>query len=200
MTVLKRTTAALLGIMGMLAVGQAAPVTIPAGTTMTVRMADSLDSSMNHAGETFRAIVDAPVTVNGRVVIPVGAEAIGRLNYVEQPGRFRGRAVMAMELTALNFDGKSVAVLTSTHQEAGGSRGRQTATYTGGGGALGTLFGAMAGGSPGFLIGAAIGAAGGAVVQAVRGPDPVRIPAESLLLFTLQSPITLDTPSDTPGF
>ena len=176
------------------ALAQAASVTIPAGTTLTVRMADSIDSARNHIGETFRATVDAPVTVNGRIVVPMGAEAIGRLTYVEQPGRFRGRPVIAMELTALNFDGRSVAVLSSTHQEAGGSRGKQTATYTGGGGALGTLVGAIAGGSPGFLIGAGIGAASGAVVQAVRGPEPIRIPAESLMLFTLQSPITLDTP------
>jgi len=184
--------AALLGIV-MVAVGQGASVTVPAGTMLTVRMADSLDSARNHIGETFRATVDAPVTVNGRIVIPIGAEVIGRLNYVEQPGRFRGRPVIAMELTALNFDGKSVAVLSSTHQETGGSRGKQTATYAGGGGALGTLLGAIAGGSPGFLIGAGIGAAGGAVVQVVRGPEPVRIPAESLMLFTLQSPISLDT-------
>lgn len=175
------------------AIGQAASVTVPAGTTLTVRMADSIDSDKNHPGETFRATVDAPVTVDGKVVVPQGAEVIGRLTTVEQSGRFRGRSLVAMELTALNFAGKSVGILTSAHQEMGGSRGKQTATVTGGGGLLGTLVGAMAGGATGSLIGASVGAASGTIVQIVRGPEPVRIPAESLMLFTVQSPVTLDT-------
>ena len=177
---------------GMIAAAQAASLTIPAGSTIAVRMADSIDSAKNHPGEVFHATVDTALTVDGRVVLPVGAQAIGRLTAIEQPGRFRGRAAVTLELTAINFDGKSVAILTSTYQEQGNARGKQTATFAGGGGLLGTLMGAVAGGPAAWLIGAGVGAAGGAVVQAVRGPQPVRIPAESLMLFTLLSPITLD--------
>lgn len=186
--------AALLVLMGavMISPSQAASITIPAGTTLTVRMAESIDSDKNYAGETFRATVDSAVTVNGRVVVPQGAEAIGRVTSVIQPGRFRGRPVIMMELTALNFDGRSVGVLTSAHQEMGGSRGKETAMYAGGGGAIGTVIGTIAGGGVGFLLGSSIGAAGGAVVQAVRGPQPVRIPAESLMLFTVQSPVNVE--------
>ena len=169
-----------------------ASLTVPAGTMLTVRMADSLDSDKNHAGETFRATVDTAVIVDGKTVVPQGAEAIGRLTYIAQSGRFRGRPVIMMELTALNFSGKSVAILTGVHQEQGDSQGKQTATTAGAGGAIGTVIGAIAGGAPGFLIGAGIGAASGAVVQAVRGPEPVRIPAESLMLFTLQSPVAVE--------
>jgi hypothetical protein len=171
---------------------RAASVTIPAGTTLTVRMADSIESDKNYSGETFRATVDTAVTVNGKVVVPQGAEAIGRLTSVSQPGRFRGRPVVMMELTALNFDGRSVGILTSAHLEQGGSRGKQTATYIGGGGLVGTLIGTIAAGPTGFLIGSSIGAASGAVVTAVRGPAPVRIPAESLMLFTVQAPVSLE--------
>ena len=169
-----------------------ASLTVPAGTALTVRMADSLDSDKNHAGETFRATVETAVAIDGKTVVPQGAEAIGRVIYVAQSGRFRGRPVMMMELTALNFDGKSIAVLTGSHQEQGDSQGKQTATTAGAGGAIGTVIGAIAGGAPGFLIGAGIGAASGAVVQMVRGPHPVRIPAESLMFFTLQSPIAVE--------
>jgi len=177
---------------GMAGLGQAATVTIPAGATLTVRMADSIDSDKNYAGETFRATVDAPVTVNGTTVIPQGAEAIGRVTSVIQAGRFRGRPVIMLELTALNFDGRSVAVLTGSHQEMGGSRGKETAVFAGGGSAIGTVIGTIAGGGVGFLLGSSIGAAGGAVVQAVRGPQPLRIPAESLMLFTVQSPVNVE--------
>ena len=171
---------------------RAASLTIPAGTTLTVRMADSIDSEKNFAGETFRATVDTAVAVNGKVVVPQGAEAIGRLTSIVQPGRFRGRPMVMMELTALNFDGRSVGILTSVHQEQGGARGKQTAMFAGGGGALGTVIGTIVGGGVGLLIGSGIGAAGGAVVQAVRGAEPLRIPAETLMLFTVQAPVAVE--------
>lgn len=101
--------------------------------------------------------------------------------------------MVALELTALNFDGKSLGILTSAHQETGASRARRAALLAGGGGAIGSLVGAIAGGKKGFWIGAGLGAVGGAVVNAVRGPASLRIPAESLMLFTLQSPLTLDS-------
>ncbi|HWP84988.1 MAG TPA: hypothetical protein VNN17_07355, partial [Terriglobia bacterium] len=68
---------------------------------------------------------------------------------------------------------------------------KQTALLAGGG-AIGTVIGAVAGGGVGFLLGSSVGAAGGAVLQMVRGPQPVRIPAESLMLFTVQSPIHVE--------
>ena len=171
---------------------QGASMTIPAGTTVTVRMAESVDSESSHAGQIVRATVDTPVMINGRVAVPQGAEAIGRITAVENPGRFRGRAVVAMELTALNFDGKSLGVLTSAYQEVGNAQGKKTAKYVGGGGVFGTLLGAITGGKKGAFIGATVGAAGGAVAQVVRGREPLTIPAESLVLFTLQSPLTLE--------
>ncbi|MBI4464936.1 MAG: hypothetical protein HY647_09555 [Acidobacteria bacterium] len=168
---------------------QAASVTVPAGVTVSVRMTDALDSKKNRAGETFRALVDSPLTVDGKVVIPKGAEAIGRVTEVGSSGRIMGRPLIAVELTALNFEGKSVAVRTSAYQEGGSSRGRQTAKIAGGGTLLGTIVGLVAG-HPWIVTG--LGAAAGMAVQTVRGPGQIQIPAESLLLFTLQSPLPLE--------
>ncbi len=172
--------------------GRAAAGTIPAGATITVRLVDSIDSRNNYVGETFRATVDTPLMVDGQTVVPRGAEAIGRLTVVEHSGRIRGRSMIAMELTALNYDGKSVSIQTGAYQEAGDSRGKQTAKLGGGGAVIGTLIGAIAGGAAGSLIGAGVGAAGGAIVQTVRGSQTIKLPAESLLVFTLQSPIPLE--------
>ena len=85
------------------AVGSAAPLTVPAGMTITVRMLDGVDSAVNYTGETFRATVEEPLMVDGKTLIPKGAEAIGRLVTVERAGRFQGRPALTMELTALNF-------------------------------------------------------------------------------------------------
>ncbi|MBI2816179.1 MAG: hypothetical protein HYX72_04485 [Acidobacteria bacterium] len=171
------------------AVARTASMTIPAGATISVRMTDVLDSKTNRNGETFRATVDAPVMMNGTVVIPKGAEAIGRITDVEPSRRLRGRAMLTVELTALNFDGKSVAVHTGTFQEGSASRGKQTMKIAGAATAIGTVVG-LIGGAP--WIGTGVGAAAGMVVQTVRGPAQIRIPAESLLSFTLLSPLPVE--------
>ena len=48
------------------ATARGASMTIPAGSTISVRMTDSLDSKNSRAGETFRATLDAPVTIDGK--------------------------------------------------------------------------------------------------------------------------------------
>jgi len=135
--------------------------------------------------------LDTPLLANGVVVVPKGAEAIGRVIEVSPSGRFRGRPVIALELTALNFDGKSIAIQTSTHREGGSSRTKETSKIAGGGTAAGTIIGAIVG-HP--WLGAGVGVATGFVVQTVRKPEDIQIPVESMLVFTLQTPLPVDTP------
>ena len=172
---------------------RAGAVTIPAGTQVTIRMVETVDSQNSYAGETFRAAVDNPIQVDGKIIVPRGAEALGRLVNVEKAGRIRGSSKIELELTAFNFDGMSVAVRTSTHQEVGSSQGKETGKIAGAGSLLGAIFGAITGGKKGTVIGAGLGAAGGTAVQLVRGGEQIYIPAESLLIFTLQSPVIVDT-------
>jgi hypothetical protein len=68
---------------------------------------------------------------------------------------------------------------------------RRTAEMVGGGAVLGTLLGAIAGGGKGAAIGAAAGAAAGAGVQVLTRGKTVRVPAESVLTFRLDQPVTL---------
>jgi len=171
------------------AVGSAAPLTVPAGMTITVRMLDGVDSSVNYSGETFRATVEEPLMVDGKTLVPKGAEAIGRLVTVERAGRFQGRPALTMELTALNFEGQSVAIQTSSHQETGQSQTKRTMILAGGGAVLGTVISVIAGG--GILLGSNVGGAAGTAIQAVRGGKDLRVPPEALMTFTLQSPIYL---------
>ena len=184
----KQILAAMLLITLSALVLEAAAITIPAGESVSVRTTEALDSKTSTAGQTFHATLAAPVTINGKVVIPKGAEAIGRVTDVRSSGRFRGRPLVVVELTALNFDGNSVAIRTSAYQESGAARGKQSLKLAGGGTALGTVIGAVAG-AP--FLGSALGAAGGMLMQTVRGPSDVQIPAESLLVFTLQSPLPI---------
>src|SRR5260370_38929016 len=53
------------------------PVVVPAGTTLTVRLGESLGSKLSTPGQSFSATLASPVTVDGNNVIPAGASARG---------------------------------------------------------------------------------------------------------------------------
>jgi hypothetical protein len=166
-------------------------VTIPAGTVITVRMIDRIDSSRNRPGEEFAATVDAPVVVDDRVVIRRGADARVRLVESRSAGRMTGRSELHVELVGLAIGAQSYAVETGMIEKAGASRGKRTAQTVGGGAALGALIGAIAGRGKGAAIGGAIGAGAGTAVQASTKGEQVQIPPETKLDFTLRAPLTL---------
>jgi len=55
------------------------PQAIQAGSTVVVRMIDSVDPSRNKAGDPFRASLEEAPVVNDTVVAPKGADVYGRL-------------------------------------------------------------------------------------------------------------------------
>ena len=68
---------------------------------------------------------------------------------------------------------------------------RRTGEMVGGGAVLGTLLGAIAGGGKGAAIGAIAGAAAGGGVQVLTKGREIRVPAETVLNFRLDQPLTL---------
>ena len=166
-------------------------VTIPAGTVITVRMIDRIDSSRHRPGEEFAGTIDAPVVVDDRVVIRRGADARVRLVESRSAGRMTGRSELHVELVGLAIGAQSYAVETGMVEKAGASRGKRTAQTVGGGAALGALIGAIAGKGKGAAIGGAIGAGAGTAVQASTKGEQVQIPPETKLDFTLKAPLTL---------
>lgn len=166
-------------------------VTIPSGATMSIQMIDSVDSSVNQAGEIFHASLDAPLVVDNEVVVPRGADVYVRLVSASNAGRMTGKSELHLELIKLEFRGQSYSLVSSTYSLAGSSRSKGTAEKVGGGAILGTLLGAIAGGGKGAAIGAGVGAAGGGVWQASTRGKEVRIPSETKLDFQLDQPVTV---------
>lgn len=166
-------------------------ITIPAGTVITVRTIDGIDSSRNHAGDEFAATVDGPVVVGDRVVIPRNSEARIRLIEAKQAGHMTGQSELEVELVKVSVGNNAYSVETSVHKQEGASRGKQTAKTVGGGAALGALVGAIAGKGKGAAIGAAVGAGAGTAVEAVTRGQQVRIPSETKLDFTVKTPFAV---------
>ena len=56
-------------------ISQPAAISVPAGTPVTIRLIDNVNSIRDHTGQRFAATVDAPVMVRGRTMIAAGAGA-----------------------------------------------------------------------------------------------------------------------------
>jgi BON domain-containing protein len=170
------------------------PVTIPDGTTISIRMIDSVDSDRNKPGDVFRATLDAPIMVDDQVIVPQGADVQGRVATLKAAGHYIGQSQIALELTKLSFNGKTYPVTTDQYTQQGASRGKNTAAKVGTGAAIGAVIGAIAGGGKGAGIGSVIGAGAGGGVQTVTKGEQIHIRPEAVLTFRMQSPITV-----TPG-
>jgi hypothetical protein len=141
---------------------------IPIGTSITVRMIDSMNSEQSRLGETFRASVDEPVMVDGQVVVPRGADALTKL-----------------------VNGRMIDLTSGDVSQSSGSRGARSAKVIGGTAALGAIIGALAGGGKGAAIGAGSGAAVGTGAEVLTKGQTVKIPSETRLTFVLQQPAQL---------
>lgn len=172
-------------------VPQPTQVVVPADTTMSIRMIDGVDSSVNQPGEIFHASLDAPIVVGDSVVVPKGADVYVRLVSASSAGHLSGKSELHMELVKLEFQGRSYPLVSSTYDLAGSSRGKNTTKKVAGGAILGTIIGAIAGGGKGAAIGAAAGAGGGAVWNGVTRGQQVRIPSETKLDFQLEQPVSV---------
>jgi hypothetical protein len=166
-------------------------VALPAGTVVTVRLASAVGSKLSASGDHFSATVAQPVEVGGKVVVPTGAEALGKVVEAVPQGRFKGAAVLRLVLQSVNVNGDSYDVKTSSVSRYLKGKGKRTAAFIGGGAGGGALIGGLAGGGKGALIGAALGAGAGTAGAAYTGEKEIVLPAESVLSFKLAEPLTV---------
>jgi hypothetical protein len=173
---------------------RSAYVTIPAGTRISVRTMDAIDSTYNVVGDRFQASLEEPVMLEGNMLVPENALVYGRLTESKESGTFTGRSQLRLELTGIVVNGKLVPVVTGEYEVTGKSRGASTARRTVGGAALGAIIGGVADGGQGAAVGAGIGASAGAGSEIITGGDQVKVPSETLLDFTLQQDVSIPTP------
>jgi hypothetical protein len=166
-------------------------VTIPAGTRISVRTIDSIDSTKNRVGDRFQASLEEPLFVEGTLVVPKGADVYGRLESSKETGTFTGRSELKLALTGIVVHGQTVPLVTGEYELSGKSKGESTAKRTVGGAAIGSIIGAIAGGGKGAAIGAGTGAGVGAGSEIITKGDQVKIPSETLLYFTLQQSVAI---------
>jgi BON domain len=167
------------------------PVVVPAGTVLTVRVGQALGSKASQTGDSFTATVADPVAVKGKVVIPAGSTASGKVIEAQAKGKIKGEARLKLALTSITIKGNPYTIQTNMSSTTEKGKGKRTAVATGGGAAGGALIGGIAGGGKGAAIGAGVGAAAGFLGGTFTGNKQIEIPAESALSFQLTQPLTV---------
>jgi hypothetical protein len=168
---------------------------LPAGTQVSVRSEETIDSATAVEGQTYAAeIADDVLDANGDVVIPHGSNAQIVIRSASKGGRFRGASDLVLDLKSITVEGQQYTISTTDLKESGkqglGANTR-TAEYTGGAAALGAIIGAIAGGGKGAAIGAGAGAGAGALTQVVTKGAAIRVPVETVLTFKLDKPVQI---------
>jgi hypothetical protein len=169
--------------------------TIPAGRTIAVRTDQTIDAKTAALDQTYPGTVARSVTdTAGRVAIPRGAQATLIVRAAREQGKVQGRSELALDVAEVRVEGRRYRLETTDLVEKGKEgvgANRRTAKFAGGGAAFGSIIGAIAGGGKGAGIGALAGAAAGTGAQAATRGQDVRIPAETVLNFSLEAPVRI---------
>ena len=169
-------------------------ITLPAGSDITIRTTEAIDTDRNRVGDVFDATLEDPLMSGDQTLAPRGTPVKGRIAYAQESGKVSGQSQLILELTEMNLNGNVYVLKTSDYQQVGSSTGRRTATAAGGGAALGAIIGAIAGGGKGAAIGAGTGAVVGTGAAVMTRGTTLKVPAETVLQFKLQHDLTLPLP------
>jgi hypothetical protein len=176
-------------------------LTVPAGTILAIRINDFLSSDKNQIGDSFTAVLEQPIVVNGWVVARRGQTIVGKVKEARKAGRVKGTSELGLELTDLTVvDGRQVPVLTELWKASGGTSHGQDAATIGTSTGFGALIGSAADWGRGAAIGAGAGAAAGiGAVLLTRGRPTILAP-EDELSFRLVDAVNVDTTQTQQAF
>ena len=140
------------------------------------------------------ARVTRDVKVGDRVAIPAGSRAIGYVTQVEQGGKFKQQAKLAIRFqTIVLGDGTRLPISTAALEREGDAKGNSTAAKVGGGAVAGTILGAILGGGKGAAIGGIAGAGAGTAASAASDRSVATLRAGEPITVRLLSPVAVTT-------
>lgn len=87
--------------------------TIPAGTVMVIRLQFPISSATAHTGENFQAVLDEPVLLASRAVLPSGTVVYGRI-LAAKPGDPQEAGYLRLTLSWIGVDNRTVKIHTSS--------------------------------------------------------------------------------------
>ena len=159
-------------------------ITVPAGTRLVVRMAETVDSNRHGAGHRFRGQLEGALVVDGVTVAPRGTMVYGTVTSSQQSGRAAGRSSMAMEFTDIMIDEQLFPLATEGLAAQTASEGGRTVGRT----ARAAAIGGLIDGSSGARTGAKVGL--GASI--LTSGSSINVTSGTLLETRLRTPLVLN--------
>lgn len=181
-------------------------ILVPTGTRIGVILENGISTGTAKAGDSVYFRSSFPITINNKVVVPVGTYLRGEVTESKRPGRVKGRGELRIRLNTMVFpNGYTVDMNAEPHSADGGQvKTDPEGKMTGPGGkgkdvttvatttATGAGIGAIAAGGKGAGIGAGIGGVAGlAAVLLSRGPE-AQLPRGSSMDLVLEHDLQLD--------
>ena len=182
-------------------------IIVPIGTRIGVTLENGISTATAKPGDSVYFRTSFPITINSKVVVPVGSYLRGEVSDSKRPGHVKGKGELRLRLNTLIFpNGYTVDMNAEPHSTDSGSKTKTDSegkiTGPGGKGAdaekvatatvAGAGIGAIAGGGKGAGIGAGAGGLVGlAAVLLSRGPD-AQLPRGSSLDLILEHDLQLD--------
>jgi hypothetical protein len=166
--------------------------TLPAGTAFSVRLPREVSTERAATGSTFDGLLEHDLKSGEIVVAKAGTRVNGFVVDSDPGGRVKGVASLTVGVRSIvGLKGASIAVTTDSFTTEAQSTKKKDAVRTGVATGVGALIGGIAGGGKGAAIGAGVGAGAGVGTNLATRGDAAIIPAESLLEFRLQAPVTV---------
>ena len=184
-------------------------LTLPAGTTLQVRLITTLSSKATESGDPWIGRVVEPVFARGQEILPEGSTVEGRVTYVKEPGRTKGVGEMrlvAETLTTPGDQGVRYAIVASLEGAQGaegvslkdqegtlqgpGKSKKDAAKEAGKAAAAGAGVGAMAQGGTGALYGMGIGAVASVIHTLAKHHKDILLPQGTELTFQISRDTT----------
>ena len=166
--------------------------TVSAASVIGIRMERAVSSETARVEDRVTARVTRDVKIEGRTVIPAGAELDGTVTLVERGGKVRERARIGVRFDTLVLgDTEKIGIQTETIFRDGDSPTGEASAKIGASAVIGSILGAVIGGKKGAAIGGAVGAAGGTTAVMAGGRNEAAIPAGALLTVRLTAPVSV---------
>jgi hypothetical protein len=169
-------------------------VTIPAGTTLRLRVTRGFGSDISRIEEPVSATLARSVVIGGRTVLPIGSRASGYVSEATRPGKVKGRGRVAVRFTRITPVNQTASYNMQTRSwvAVAPATKKKDALTIGIPAAGGAAIGALIDGKKGAGIGAAVGGgAGTAAVLTTRGKG-VRVGRGAALTIRLTAPLTIN--------
>ena len=182
-------------------------IIVPSGTRLGVILENGISTGTAKPGDSVYFRTSFPITIENKVVIPVGAYLRGEVTASKRPGHIKGKGELRIRLNTLVFpNGYTVNLNAQPNSTDGASKTKtdEEGKITGPGGkgqdartvaettVAGAGIGGIASGAKGAGIGAGIGGVAGlAAVLLSRGPE-AQLHRGSSMDLVLERDLTLD--------